>query len=100
MSIHAGHPFPTPDDPVRRLRGRLGGTVSGVANMGVMLGGMFMQPLVGWVLDRHWTGALSGGVRVYDYAAYRSAFALMLVWGALALVLLAFTRETYCRQAR
>lgn len=28
MTIHAGHPFPTPDDPVRRLRGRLGGAVS------------------------------------------------------------------------
>lgn len=28
MTIHSGHPFPTPDDPVRRLRGRLGGTVS------------------------------------------------------------------------
>ena len=35
---------------------RLGGTVSGIANMGVMLGGMFMQPLVGFVLDRHWSG--------------------------------------------
>ncbi|WP_210438125.1 flavin reductase family protein [Nocardioides xinjiangensis] len=28
MTIHTGHPFPTPDDPVRRLRGRLGGAVS------------------------------------------------------------------------
>lgn len=28
MTIHDSHPFPTPDDPVRRLRGRLGGTVS------------------------------------------------------------------------
>jgi flavin reductase (DIM6/NTAB) family NADH-FMN oxidoreductase RutF len=28
VTIHAGHPFPMPDDPVRRLRGRLGGTVS------------------------------------------------------------------------
>ena len=28
MTIHSSHPFPTPDDPVRRLRGRLGGTVS------------------------------------------------------------------------
>ena len=28
MTIHAGHPFPTPDDPVKRLRGRLGGAVS------------------------------------------------------------------------
>ena len=79
---------------------RLAGTVSGVANMGVMLGGMFMQPLVGFVLDRHWSGALVNGVRVYDSAAYRWGFALILVWGALSLVLLAFTRETHCRQMR
>lgn len=28
MTIHAGHPFPTDDDPVRRLRARLGGAVT------------------------------------------------------------------------
>jgi len=28
VTIHASHPFPTPEDPVRRLRGRLGGRVS------------------------------------------------------------------------
>jgi flavin reductase (DIM6/NTAB) family NADH-FMN oxidoreductase RutF len=28
VTIHSSHPFPTPEDPVRRLRGRLGGTVS------------------------------------------------------------------------
>lgn len=28
MTIHSGHPFPTDDDPVRRLRGRLGGAVT------------------------------------------------------------------------
>lgn len=28
MTIHSGHPFPTPDDPVRRLRGRQAGAVS------------------------------------------------------------------------
>ncbi len=28
MTIHAGHPFPTPPDPMRRFRGRVGGTVS------------------------------------------------------------------------
>ena len=78
---------------------RLAGTVSGIANMGVMTGGLVMQPLVGWVLDRHWTGALTpGGARLYDFAAYQSAFSLLFVWGALALVLLAFTRETHCRQ--
>jgi len=28
VTIHSSHPFPTEDDPVRRLRGRLGGQVS------------------------------------------------------------------------
>lgn len=78
---------------------RLAGTVSGIANMGVMVGGMTMQPIVGFVLDRHWTGAMTaGGARLYDLAAYQNAFSLLFAWGAFALVLLAFTRETYCRQ--
>jgi MFS family permease len=79
---------------------RLAGTVSGIANMGVMMGGLVMQPLVGWVLDRHWSGALTpGGARLYDLEAYRSAFSLLFVWGAIALAALAFTRETHCKQA-
>jgi nitrate/nitrite transporter NarK len=76
---------------------RLGGTVSGIANMGVMVGGMVMQPLVGFVLDSHWTGAMANGARAYDFAAYQAGFAWVLAWGVLSLVLLAFTRETYCR---
>ena len=76
---------------------RVGGTASGIANMGVMVGGMVMQPLVGFILDANWRGGMSGGVRTYDFAAYRTAFACMIAWGLLAVVLLAFTRETYCR---
>jgi len=75
----------------------LGGSISGIANMGVVIGGMLMQPLVGIVLDRNWHGRIDAGVRVYDFDAYRAAFALMLVWGVLALVLIAFIRETHCR---
>ena len=78
---------------------RLAGTISGMANMGVMLGGMFMQPLVGLVLDWRWDGRMAEGVRVYDFGAYQWGFALMLAWGAVSLVLLAFARETYCRPA-
>ena len=76
---------------------RLAGSASGIANMGVMLGGMFMQPLVGFMLDRHWDGAMAGGARVYSFAAFQWGFALLLAWGLLSLVLLAFTRETHCR---
>ena len=78
----------------------LGGTASGIANMGVMNGGMVMQPMVGLMLDRHWEGALAEGARVYGLEAYRWGFALMLAWGVLSLVLIAFTRESYCKPLR
>ena len=77
---------------------RLAGTTSGVANMGNMMGGMLLQPAVGWVLDRMWGGQMAGAVRVYDFAAYRAGFALMLVWLLASMLLLVFTRETHCRQ--
>ena len=76
----------------------LAGTVSGVINMGVMMGPMILQPAVGWVLDRMWTGDLRMGVRIYDIAAYRGGFGLMLTWIVLSLLLLLFTQETGCRQ--
>jgi sugar phosphate permease len=76
---------------------RVAGTASGIANMGVMLGGTVMQPLVGVLLDRNWGGTLIEGARVYDAAAYRAGFSAMLGWCALGLVLLGLTRESYCR---
>jgi len=76
----------------------LSGTATGMVNMGSMLGPTLLQPAVGWVLDHCWTGAMAGGVRHYDLAAYRIAFSLMLAWLALSVLLLILTRETHCRQ--
>ncbi len=76
----------------------LAGTVSGVVNMGVMMGPMILQPAVGWILDRNWQGLMVDGVRVYPLSAYQAGFSLMLAWLALGFVLLFFTRETNCRQ--
>ena len=77
---------------------RLAGTVTGVINMGVMLGPTILQPAVGWVLDRNWQGEMTDGVRVYGLQAYQNGFSLLLAWAALSLVLLLFTKETFCRQ--
>jgi len=77
----------------------LAGTATGLVNMGVMMGPMLLQPGVGWILDRHWQGEMAEGVRVYSLEAYRSGFGLLLVWLALALLLILFTRETHCQQA-
>ena len=70
------------------------GAAAGVINMGVMSGPMLLQPLVGWMLDRHWGGALVDGLRHYDFAAYRAGFAVMLGWIALSALLLALSRES------
>jgi sugar phosphate permease len=78
---------------------QLGGTVSGVTNMGVMLGPMLLQPLVGWMLDKNWHGTLKDGARVYDLAAYQSGFMLMLGWTIVSMILILLTKETYCKQA-
>jgi MFS family permease len=78
--------------------GHLSGTISGLVNMGVMMGPMLLQPAVGWMLDHGWQGQIQSGVRLYGLQAYQSGFSMMLAWVAMALVLLFFTNETHCRQ--
>jgi len=77
---------------------RLVGTASGVCNMGPLMGGMLLQPAVGWMLDQRWSGAVDAGARVYDAAAYRAGFALMFGVMVVAGIILAFARESHCRQ--
>ncbi len=77
----------------------LAGTATGFCNAGVMLGATILQPVVGVILDANWSGQLNDGVRIYDAAAYQAAFLVMLLWVAMATVLMALTRETHCRPA-
>ncbi len=76
----------------------LSGTVSGVCNMGVMIGPMVLQPAMGWIMDRSWDGTLQDSIRIYHMGAYQSAFILMLGWAVLSAVLILFTTETRCQQ--
>ena len=77
----------------------LAGTVSGVVNMGVMCGPMLLQPMIGWLLDRLWSGNVGAdGIRIYSFVSYRLGFLLMLAWLVIAIVSIALTRETHARQ--
>jgi MFS family permease len=76
----------------------LSGTVSGLTNMGVMMGPMLLQPVVGKILDINWTGGMVDGVRVYPVEAYEYGFIPMIGWVCLSVVLLFFTKETNCCQ--
>jgi predicted MFS family arabinose efflux permease len=78
---------------------RYAGTAGGVANMGSMTGAMVLQPAIGVLLDMRWSGALAAnGARLYDAAAFRVAFGLLLAWLAASVVATLFARETHCRQ--
>ncbi|MBS0626696.1 MAG: MFS transporter, partial [Verrucomicrobia bacterium] len=46
----------------------------GVTNMLVVLGGALCQPLIGWMLDYNWQGAMAGGLRVYGALDYKMSF--------------------------
>ena len=77
---------------------RLVGTASGVCNMGPLMGGMLLQPAVGWMLDQRWDGALVEGVRFYSASAYRAGFALMFCAVVAAAIIIILGRESHCRQ--
>jgi predicted MFS family arabinose efflux permease len=75
----------------------LSGMSTSVTNIGGFLGGALLQPLVGWVMDLSWQGAMVDGVRLYEPADFRLGFMLMagVAWfGALSAWRL---RETRCR---
>jgi MFS family permease len=76
----------------------LSGTVTGLLNMGIMLGPTVMQPMVGWVLDQKWRGTLENRTPTYDLEAYQTGFVLLIAWISMGMLLLLFSKETYCRQ--
>jgi MFS family permease len=80
------------------LPSRFAGTVSGVYNMGSIIGAMILQPAIGWILDLSWRGTMAGGVRIYPLAAYRSGFVLIITISILSALAIGFTAETHCRQ--
>lgn len=73
------------------------GATGGVVNMSVLGIAAIMQPVLGRILDAHWDGTLLNGARIYDSAAYSSAFIWFPVSGVLAVAMVYLTRESYCR---
>jgi MFS family permease len=73
------------------------GTISAIVNIGNMVGPMLLQPGIGWLLDKKWSGTMANGVRVYGAPAFQAGFVLVVGWLLLACILLSFTRETHCK---
>jgi MFS family permease len=73
------------------------GAVGGVVNMGVLGIASILQPVLGYILDRHWDGTLVADARVYNAEAYSAAFFWFFACAAASVLMVAMTRETYCR---
>ena len=76
----------------------LAGTVSGISNMGMEMGPMILQPVIGVILDFRWDGLLEDGIRIYDLNAYHMAFGVIIGLSILGALLITFARETFCQQ--
>lgn len=74
-----------------------GGAALGVVNTASMSSGAIFQPLIGWLLDLNWEGALAAGGRVYSGSAWDAAFLVLPACQALALGMALLVRETFCR---
>jgi MFS family permease len=75
----------------------LSGTAIGVVNAFVTGTGAVYQPLIGWLLDRAWSGTLVEGARVYAADDYRVAFTVLAVGLAVGFVCTCLMRETRCK---
>lgn len=75
------------------------GTSTACTNIGNMLGNVLLQPGIGLLLDRNWSGAMVNGSRVYTAAAYQAGFVPIIAWALLSSAAIMLTAETRCRQS-
>lgn len=73
---------------------RASGAAMGVINMATVGSGAVMQPVLGWLLDLRWDGALVDGAAVYDLDAYRVALSFLPLGAALAFLICLVLPET------
>lgn len=66
-------------------------------NMLNMIGAAAAEPTIGYVLDRFWKGDTLNHVRIYPLEAYQFALSFLPIGMFIALLLLPYVRETYCR---
>lgn len=75
---------------------RLAGTSVGFTNMfSIMIGGAFLQPIIGWLLDLGWQGEHLNNVRVYTAHNLQTVMLILPACLILCLVLSLLLKESY-----
>lgn len=76
----------------------LSGTSVGFSNMASVLIGAGFQPLIGWLLQKNWSGLMVNGLPIYSRQDFYWALILLLSSLLLALFVAFGIKETYCQQ--
>ncbi|MFK7992981.1 MAG: MFS transporter [Granulosicoccus sp.] len=69
----------------------------GFTNMWIVASGAVMQPLIGWLLDKQWSGETINDVRIYSPEAYQLALSSLIVLSLVALIASMLVGETHCK---
>jgi sugar phosphate permease len=57
------------------------------------------EPLIGKLLDLHWSGAYEGGARAFSVGDYHYGLLTLPIYLVISLFVLCFIRETYCTES-
>ena len=78
-----------------RMPTQISGITAAFTNMIVMMSGVIFEPLVGWLLDHHWTGTLCNGIPAFTISDFTYALTAVPVALGIAIMTLFFIRDTY-----
>ncbi len=73
-------------------------TVIALINTGDALFNAITEPLIGQLLDSHWTGKIVNGTHYFTVSNYHFALAVLPAYLFAALFFLYFVKETHCQQ--
>ncbi|MDF1653548.1 MAG: MFS transporter [Coxiellaceae bacterium] len=73
----------------------IAGTSMSFANMASVIIGALFQPVIGWLLDLHWSGNIQQGVRLYSAADFRYAMIALPVCFIISLLMMFWLRESF-----
>ena len=75
----------------------LSGMSTSIANIGGFLAGALLQPLVGWVMDLGWKGAMLNGSRFYVLDTWRGGVLVVALFALIGAIGTWWIVETRCR---
>lgn len=71
-------------------------TATSVVSLIVVSGAFIVQPLFGWLMERHWNHKIINNLPIYSAADFNYAMWLIPCSCLLALVVSFFIKETHC----